>query len=100
MGLGLGSFEQLAGPATRKQSHHAIFLLEEVLRSMVQNEAGALLVGFETKFFSNETDVYIRFVPVLSRSVAVTRRVRTETYALQIAASAESRSRSTNISIR
>lgn len=63
MSFGLGLFSEGPGLAG-KQPHRGVFLLQSLLRGVVQDEADALFIGFEAKFFSDEADIYIGFVSV------------------------------------
>ena len=80
------------------QPHGIVFLHEGVLGRIVQNKTHALLVGLETKLFGNIADIYIRFMSALVRQNC--KKTEGQAYALQMVANADSRSRSTNISIK
>lgn len=69
---------------------------------MVQDKACTLFIGLKAKFLSDKTYLYVGFVTVAIKSAQqrTTHDAQNNTYALQMAASAESRSRSTNMSIR
>lgn len=82
MSISLGSLEKLCGFRSRKQPHGSIFFLEQVLRGVVQDEVCALLVRLETKFFSNETDVYIGLVTVIKWSACMWENVNGLTHTL------------------
>lgn len=59
--VGFGLFGECTSFAS-DHPHRLVFLLEHVLRGIVQDKAHALLVGLETKLLGNETDIYIGFV--------------------------------------
>jgi hypothetical protein len=62
--VGLGLFGECTSLAS-DHPHRLVFLLEHVLRGVVQDEAHALFVGLKTKLLGNETDIYIGLVSAL-----------------------------------
>lgn len=94
-----GQFKDLTCFA-RKKLHATIFLLKELFWSMIEDKACALLVGLEAKFFSDKANFYIRFVSAKYINFGLCKGRYDGPYALQMHASADSRSRSTNMSMR
>lgn len=61
MGRRFGLFEQQARLA-RQQPHSLILLFQQLRGGVVDDETGSLLIGLESKFFSNEPNTDIGFV--------------------------------------
>lgn len=95
MSLDFGLFCKCTSLAS-DHPHRLVLLLEYILRRMVQDKPDALFVRLEPKLFGNETYIYIGFVSALLAAPSD----KQGTYALQMTASADSRCRSTNISMR
>jgi hypothetical protein len=85
---------------TRQQSHYSVVALFEKFRCrVIENESSRFVVVLKSKLFSDKSDLHVRLVAVTR--LACRHKVRiSETHDLHIAASATSRSRATNISMR
>lgn len=97
--FGFGQFKYRTCFA-RKELHGSIFLLKDIFWSVVKDKPCALLVGLEAKFFSDKANFYIRFVSAKYINFGLCKGRYDGPYALQMHASADSRSRSTNMSMR
>lgn len=97
--FGFGLFEDEPGLAGQ-ESDGPVSLFEEFCRGMFQDETGCLLIRLEAEFLRNETDVHIGFVPMILLENSLLKGLRRKTYALHMAARADKRSRSTNMSMR
>jgi hypothetical protein len=62
VGCGLGLLKQLAGFASQ-QPHRPVLLLQQFGGGVFNDESGSLLIGLEAKFFCDEADVHVGFVP-------------------------------------
>lgn len=99
MRFGFGLFEDEPGLAGQ-ESDGPVSLFEELCWAMVQDETGGLLIRLEAEFLRDEADVHIGFVPIILLVNMFSNCRDKQTYALHMAASADKRSRSTNMSMR
>jgi hypothetical protein len=68
VGRGFGLVKQRAC-FSRQQPHSPILLLKQFRRGVIKNETCGLLIGLETKFLGDESDIDIWFVSIMTGQI-------------------------------